>query len=392
MFVFLVAAIVAVLIVIRLLVVSKERIRFFMTGLDNGFGFGEIRLLWKLARSADIDEPESLFFSVPALTSAISQFVHDAKSSGRENSDKTQRFISRLYDYRTKIDLEHDNKKGIESTKFLDNGQRLRIVLKGKGLFSSEILSNGHEIIARIPIQKGKLPFDGKEWTNHTVSVYLWRHGDAGYVFDTRVTGSGVFNGQNAIYLAHTSRLERMQKRKSVRVACSIYAMLYFLDDFQTDLDSVEVGEGYRCLIEDISEDGAMIRIGGMGRQNVRIKLQFEIDGNLVVMSGIIRAVEYNKKMNQSRIHFECLHIGCEMRNSILNFVYKDLSDEKKQAIDAMKLAEQDELVSSEKHSGAADMPEAVSAGQDGPGAGDSDTAQVPSGIEDVPSDGEEDF
>ena len=336
MFLVLFITAVCIFLTIRLLVLFQVPIQFFMMGQDKGFKLNEIMLLWRLAKEAELEEPMSLFVSVPQLNMAISKIVIEAKENGTENLEETQNFINKLYSYRTKIDLEHENKKGLESTKYLEPGQRLRIILKGKGVFASEILSVGYELIIRVPLQKNVRTVEPENWVMHDVTVYLWRKGDAGYVFDTRVTNAGIFRGQSVIYLAHTNQLERAQKRKSVRSACEIYAQLYFIDSEEPDFDSVEVESGYKCLLEDISEDGAMIRIGGMGRQNIKIKLQFEIDDKLIIMFGIVRAVEFNSQTNQSRLHFECLHIAKEMKNTILSFIYRDLSEDKKNELTAL--------------------------------------------------------
>lgn len=313
-----------------------------MTGQDKGFKFNEILLLWKLAKEAEIEEPLTLFVSVPTLNMAISKIVMESKTNGTESLASTQNFIAKLYEYRTKIDLDHENKKGLESTKYLEKGQRLRIILKGKGVFVSEILSVGYELIIKLPLQKNVRLVEPKQWVMKDVSVYLWRKGDASYVFDTRVTNAGIFQGQNVLYLAHTNQLERAQKRKSVRASCEIYAQLYFIEDEEPDFDVVEIDDGYKCLLEDISEDGAMIRIGGKGKQNIRIKLQFEIDNKLIIMFGIVRAVEFNAESNQSRLHFECLHIEKEMKNTILSFIYRDLSEEKKNELQAITELEEE--------------------------------------------------
>lgn len=328
----------------RLFVIFKDQIKFFITGHDEGFKANEIILLWKLAKETDIEEPATLYYSVNALNGAIQNLVSAARAKGEENSQKIQDFLSKLYKYRTKVDISHENKRGLESSKYLDKGQRLRIILKGKGVFASEILNNGHEMIIKLPLQKNTLKLEGKEWVGHDISVYLWRKGDAGYVFDTKVTNSGVFNGQNVIYLAQSNQLERAQKRRSIRSECKINGSLYFIDAENLDFTAVEVEPGYKCLIEDISEDGAMIRIGGKGQNDIQIKIQFELDEKLIVMFGVIRAVEYNAKLNQSRLHFECLHLEKEMKNTILNYVYKIISDDKKEVLEALSQTEEDEL------------------------------------------------
>lgn len=334
---------VLVAVIVRLCVVFQDKIKFLVQGQDEGFKIGECLLLWRLAKSTNLEQPASLFYSVPAMNTAITDYISNARHSGEENSPKVQDFLAKLYKYRTKIDIDHENKRGLESSKYLERGQRLRIILKGKGVFTSEILNNGREISALLPLQKNTLKMPAEDWVGEEVSVYLWRKGDAGYVFDTRVTGSGVFQGQTVIYLAQSAKMERAQKRRSVRSACKIPAHLYFLGDQTIDFTSVELSEGYRCILEDISEDGAMVRVGGKGETNVQIKLQFEIDDKLIVMFGIVRAVEYNPKINQSRLHFECLHLEKDMKNAVLNYVYKIIPDDKKEVLEAMAMTEADE-------------------------------------------------
>ena len=104
----------------------------------------------------------------------------------------------------------------------------------------------------------------------------------------------------------------------------------------------MEVEPGYKVVLEDISEDGAMIRVGGKGVINAQIKLQFKINDILILMYGVVRAVEYNKEINQSRLHFECVHLDAGMRNAILSFVYNVLPQDKKDLFDALTATEDD--------------------------------------------------
>ena len=85
-----------------------------------------------------------------------------------------------------------------------------------------------------------------------------------------------------------------------------------------------------------------MVRIGGKGKSGEKIKLQFSLGSDLIMMYGVIRSVEFNKTLNQSRLHFECTHIAPAMRNEILTFVYKILPDEEKENNEAIELLESD--------------------------------------------------
>lgn len=326
----------------RIYVMFGDKIKFFITGLDKGFKYSEISLLWKLAIAAQLDEPTALFFSVPALNNAITVYISDAKDDGRENTEPVQNFLTKLYKFRTRINIEHENRKGIESTRFLEKGQRLRIIYPGKGVFSSEIMATSSELLIRAPLQNGLLKIPAEDWVEKDISVYFWRKGDASYVFDSRAFGTTTFLGQTALKLPHSNNLLRTQKRKSVRGSCNIFAQLYFLNSSNTDYNAVETQPGYKCLLEDISEAGAMIRVGGRGKNDMNIKIQFTLNDHLIVMFGVVRAVEYNKVLNQSRLHFESLHIEESMKNDILSFVYNVLPEEKREILEALSLTEED--------------------------------------------------
>ena len=324
--------------------VFKQRIEFYITGLDQKFTFSDLNLLWTVAQMCDLDYPKALFWSMPSLTKCMTHITSQAAANGTENDPKTQALITKLFDYRTKLQNQTDEKKGIESSMYLDRDQKLRIILPGKGVFSSKILNNGKEIIISVPRQKDMIPLTAEEWVGKFVSVYLWRKGDARYVFDSTVTGHGLFIGESSISLRHSSNLIRTQKRKAVRAKCEIKANLYIIKSEKIDYNAVETQNGYKCLIEDISEAGALIRIGGKGVSNVQIKLQFNIQNMLIIMFGVVRTVEYNETSNQSLLHFECIHLDQTMKNEVLSFVYNMLPDREKEVYEALKLTDTDEI------------------------------------------------
>ncbi len=324
----------------------KQRINFFITGLDNGFSVTEISMLWSAAELCNLEQPTSLFYSLPALTKCMTQISNMAAT---DNTQKTQLIMTKLFNFRTKIQNEADDKKGMTTTHSLDKGQTLRIILPGKGVFASEIVANGNFLVINVPRQKNLIPYSGEEWVGKVISVYLWRKGDARYVFDTTVTQNGLFLGKSALFLKHSSNLVRTQKRKAVRIKCQIYGMLYIIKKDKVDVNAIETQNGFRCLIEDISESGAQIRIGGKGAQNVKIKLQFNIQNKLILMVGVVRTVEFNEQLNQSLLHFECTHIETSMRNEVLKFVYNMMPENEKEVMEALEQTEKDEKDELEK-------------------------------------------
>ncbi len=332
------------LVIAGLYSIFKQRIEFYITGLDSKFSFSDLNLLWTVAQMCDLDYPKALFWSLPSLTKCMTHITSQAAMNGTEGDPKTQALITKLFNYRTKLQNETDDKKGLDSTMYLDREQKLRIILPGKGVFSSKILNNGKELIVSVPRQKDMIPLTAEQWVGKFISVYLWRKGDARYVFDTTVTGHGLFIGESSISLKHSSNLVRTQKRKAVRAKCEIKANLYIIKTEKIDYNAVETQNGYKCLIEDISEAGALIRIGGKGVSNVQIKLQFNIQNMLIIMFGVVRTVEFNEASNQSLLHFECIHLEPAMKNEVLSFVYNMLPEREREVYEALKLTDTDEV------------------------------------------------
>jgi len=315
---------------------SRKKIQFFTGGLEQGFQLAELSILWKAAVIAGLEEPAAIYWYVPVLLKCIARVKTQSEGRGALNSDKSQQLLSKLYAFRTKLERLRDEKRGIESTHPLSAHQKLRIILPGKGVFSSIILNNARELIIKRPVQGGAMTIDGKDWVGKTINVYLRRKEDALYTFTTTVKKSGVFLGQPVLFLEHSMHLTRTQKRSAVRAKCKIFADLYILKEENIDYSAVEMNPGYKCLIEDISENGALIKIGGKGLPKLHLRLQFQLDGKLIIMFGIIHTVEFDADANQSKLHFECLHIEPIMKNIILSYVYNILSENEKEVFEAI--------------------------------------------------------
>lgn len=136
--------IIIVVVIIGLITIIGEfyqnKIKFFINGFDSKFTLSEISFLWKISEICKLKNPFSLYWSMPSLTRCIAQIKSKAEKSGMENNPKTQKLLTKLYLYRAKIERDADKKKGLNSTKELDKGQKLRIILSGKGVFHPLLL------------------------------------------------------------------------------------------------------------------------------------------------------------------------------------------------------------------------------------------------------------
>lgn len=318
---------------------NKTLINFYIDGLDKGFSFTDISSLWKCALLNTLDEPSALFISAQSLSKCITQIKAQTELGG---SPQLQNLLTKLYAFRNKLEKSQDSQKALESTMQLTTGQALSVVLPGKGAFESVIVGNGAKLTILLPTQKDKTTVGSAEWQGKQVSVYLWRTGDAQYVFDTIVSGVSMYVGKSALLLDHSTTLERTQKRNSLRVECHIPAQFYILKE-PIDYKKIETRQGYRCVLLDISETGALIKIGGKGVEKMKLRLHFNVFDKLVVMFGEVRSVQYDEVMNISKLHFQCTRIDPIMKNQVASFVFGILPEDEREVIAAMKQIEEDE-------------------------------------------------
>lgn len=324
----------------KLYVYNKTMINFYIEGLNGGFGFSDLNALWKCALMNTLEEPNALFVSASSLTKCITQIKAQAELGG---NSRLQSLLTRLYAFRSKIEKEADKTRTIDSTMALTNGQVLRIIYPGFGIFDSTVVANGAQLTIPLPTQDGKYTVESKDWIGKQISVYFWRMGDAQYVFDTNVVGAGIFIGKPALYLEHSTSLTRTQKRNAVRAECHIEAQMYILQEEPTDYKKVETQKGLQCVLLDISETGAFVKIGGKGVVGLKLRLQFQVFDKLVVMFGVVRSVQYDELQNVSKLHFQCTHIEDEMRNQVLSYVYNILPEAEKEVMRALQKIAEDE-------------------------------------------------
>ncbi|MCR5621533.1 MAG: PilZ domain-containing protein [Treponema sp.] len=318
---------------LRLISIFSEKISFYVYGRENGFRLSEIGIIWRSLKKLEILDPLSLYESIPTLNRVIAMVLSEKRREGG-TAPGGQVLISKLNRLRTRVALEGDANSRIQSTAALESGQRLSVIFPGRGVYASVVLNNGRRIEIELPKKILKVGSSSKseilppnQWKGKTVTVYMWRKGDACYAFDTTVDDSGSFEGKPCIMLNHTGKLDRIQKRQAVRCDCSIDATLFVIKTSEIDYNKADLEEdGTPCKLADISESGALICVEGKAKGNMRIKIQFYLSNILIMMFGIVHSVEYSKEKNESRLHFECTYIDDDMRNTLLNYIYSKLA------------------------------------------------------------------
>ena len=325
---------------------SGSWIQFYKKGKEAGFNIRDMERLKQLATAAHIADPMTIFSSQKQFEIIIRSMVASARQSGEINDLPIQDFLSKLFDYCKKIGMASlENKVRISDSRQISEGQPLRILVAGTGVFKSEVVKNfGNYLTISRPINS-KMSTT-MQWDGTKISVYFWREDDAGYVFDTEVIDEVFSKGISSLKVRHNESLFRTQKRKSLRVKFNKAAFLYMVRDIDNP-HKLEKVPGLKCMLDDISDSGCAFRVNGQASEGLRLKVQFSLDRVPVCIPGTVRSVDYNQESNISLVHMEADPLPIGTRNHILCEVFDLLPEDDDEELPFRVI--EDEVDSNEK-------------------------------------------
>ena len=307
-----------------------DLIRFFTEGKDRGFLFSNLLLLWRTASYVGLEDKSRLFWSVAALDECIRFIARQVENKlDTDVSQKMQLLLNKLYDYRTKIELEEVQKKRrLESTHEIYIGQICIIFVPRETTVYGKLTANTKDRLVFALYDASADRAEKVNWQNKAIKVYFWKQNDAGYVFTSEAVKAKRIDDRIEIYVRHSKKMVRTQKRKSVRASCDIEGLMFPLrtgDPYNSDY---ETQGGVKSNVKDISEDGAMFFVRGKAAKGIRMKLQFTLKNTEIVMCGKIVRFIYDQPSNKSRVHFQCEFLDQKMKNVILSYIYNIAVDD----------------------------------------------------------------
>jgi len=314
------------------LVVSRSKkeqggnwMQFFSKGKEAGFSFKEIDMLRQLATQCGLEPPHSVFESQTQLDKCIHSLVRGMKMAGGDGGNRD--FLSKLYDYRQKIEISksHDNIK-IAHSRQISEGQALRVLVVGTGVFNSHVVKTTPQYMTISRPENSKMT-SAMSWTGLKIAVYFWREDDAGYVFDSEVLDEVFSLGVSSLKITHGDSLFRTQKRKSVRAKMNKAAFLYLVASNEPS-HKLEVRPGVKCYLEDLSDTGCAVTIGGKAGEGLRVKVQFALDNMPVCITGTVRSTSYREDTNRTVLRIEAEPLPKSIKNHILSEVFGMLPGE----------------------------------------------------------------
>ncbi|MCL2184293.1 MAG: PilZ domain-containing protein [Treponema sp.] len=306
---------------------SGNWIQFYAKGKEVGFTIKDMEQIRRLVSNCNISDPMLIFKSQKQFEKVVRSMVHAVRLSGESNDPQTQIFLSKLFDYYKRIEMAAaESKTRITTSRQISEGQTLRILVPGTGVFSSEVIKNiGNYLTISRPVNS-KLT-SAMQWHALKISIYFWREDDAGYVFDTEVIDEVFSKGISSLKVEHNDSLFRTQKRKSMRIKFQKPAFLYMVNDAENP-HRLETAAGLRCMLEDISETGCAFRVNGQATSGLRLKVQFSLDKVPMCMPATVRSVDYYQETNMSIVHMEADPLPVITRNRILCEVFNLLEEE----------------------------------------------------------------
>jgi len=295
---------------------------FYLKARDAGLRFREAGQLREAAILSGLSDATNVLWSPRDMDRAIAILLGQLRDEGRDRTREGIALMDKVYSLRKSLEFEQPRYKyGIRSSRHMAQGQRVRVLVHGVGVFNSTIVDNHSRYIVLSYPAGGRLP-KGWIWKGKKVSVYFWRREDAGYVFDSYVIDDLRIRNIPVLHVSHSESLLRTQKRKSVRARAKLPAYLYLLKRIEGAYEKPERSPGLRSMIQDLSEDGIAVAIGGKAIPGLQVKIQFSLDERSVVMSGTVRSVDYDSERNRSVLHVEVVTPSPRTRNAIRSYVY----------------------------------------------------------------------
>jgi c-di-GMP-binding flagellar brake protein YcgR len=329
---------------------SGSWIQFYAKGKEAGFTIKDMEQLKQLAVSCNIKDPVSIFKFHKQFETIVRSLVNSARMSGEINEIQVQDFLSRIFDYCKRIEMKAaENKTSITNSRQISEGQALKVLVQGTGVFDSEVIKNfGNYLTISRPVNSKMTA--SMQWHSLKISVYFWREDDAGYVFDSEVIDEVFSKGISSLKIEHNDSLFRTQKRKSLRIKYVKEAFLYMVNEIDNP-HKLEKSAGLRCLLDDISDTGCAFRVNGQATAGLRLKVQFSLNKIPICIPGTVRSVDYNDGANISLIHMEADVLPIWTRNHILCEVFNLMPEDDEEELPFRVLEEMDKTGRSAENS-----------------------------------------
>jgi hypothetical protein len=323
----------AVVFIVVLVVVLRLRggrqkfpfFEFYSRGRKEGFSFKEIGFLKQIAIQNKLEKPQAIYWSTRQLDRCLRPAIRKINANEGMSPAYKLQMTNKLLELRKKAEFNLPKyHKRIRDTSAILPRQKLIVREQKFGTFVCWVIENNRRYLV-ITQPSGQKASEILKWTGRKVSVYFWRQEDAGYEFESKVQEQIQHEEYPLLYLQHSQKLERKQKRASVRIETRINAKFFpvIVPAGEGAPKAVVSERGHAAKIIDLSESGCAMLAGRGLKKNTRLKLDFLLtDTKRIVVLGIVVNVSNTGDDRVKRYHVMYTKIGPKSRNNILLYVY----------------------------------------------------------------------
>ncbi|UCB45923.1 MAG: PilZ domain-containing protein [Spirochaetota bacterium] len=298
---------------------------FFSRGRKEGFSLREIRFLKKIAIENKLEKPQSIYWSTRQLDRCLRPALRKINADVNLSQEEKLTWTEKLLELRTKAEFNLPKyQKRIRDTNALLPRQKLVIRERSYGTFASWVVEVNRRVLV-VTQPSGQKGWEALNWTGKKVSVFFWREDDAGYTLETKVQQQITHEEYPLMYLEHSNKLRRTQKRKSVRIDTKLRANFYPVGVSSSGGTSKAYvsKKKHVARIIDLSETGCAMLAGSGIKKNDRVKLDFNLtDTKRIVALGNIVNVSNTNDDRVKKYHLMFQKIGPFSKNNILLYVY----------------------------------------------------------------------
>jgi len=300
---------------------------FMLRGREKGFRIAELQKLYRASRAMGQAIPDVVFSSGKALDDALRWMLWQNLSSGGLGRRDVDDDLFRLLRYRQGLEIgRHKARGGLTSTRAIEAGQSLRIMVAHVGLFQSRVLAVTRSHL-EIELPKGKPVSGAFSWKGKPVEVYFRRRDDAGYFFETKVQNAPAHTLEPTLLMSHADQIIRTQKRASIRAKVEQDGWLSPLRSPADANEKYVEGQGYLCRILDLSDSGVAVIVRGHLDAGFFVKVQTVLSGFPIVICGEIKAVSVQRTQGVSVLHLQAIPSSKTMHVRILSWVLGIIRD-----------------------------------------------------------------
>lgn len=287
----------------------------------------DIRMLRDIAYRNKLPYFNSIYTSLRILDDCIINVVQQIKETDLDPAEK-HRQIEEIFLLRSKMDnIFSALKQNVTTSRKLPHKTKLRLDFEGIGQYDSLLAINNPESFA-VVMPLDDINTDAFSWLKRKVRVAFNITDDAEYVMFTKVMDEAATEKHGLLFLAHTNRIIRQQKRAFKRNDANISVDIYTLRIVnEGSKKKIKVGAktNFNGLITNLSAGGVAIRAGGTLRENSLVKLEFSLDfkhDDTVIGRVIGNSAIPNSSDRMLHIKFE--RITKKTRNRIFEYIYHE--------------------------------------------------------------------